>query len=202
MRRKKRAELPRPFFYGHDIHHEIYFNKRRRSFYKRRFGYLYKISIEHADFTRKPRTKFEYEIREINVSMLAMCQQVMELIKKAEEYDKQIYLTYCRFFLLRKGHKYVYQMKFYKPKLDKKKRETFLYFPNGIPKNSKKKCYLIRESFDTSGYRIIDLGTFKQKLYSFIEWDIYLKRNNSQTKLTLKLISQEKQTYWGEIKEI
>jgi hypothetical protein len=184
---------------GKKINKEIYFSKIKRKKWKSTFLESQKKILETEDSSVKPVLKEEYDRRTLATSILSFTVSGLETIKKAVEYDKRIYLTNCKFILYKKGNSLVFKANFLKPLLDKKKKRTsYLHFPQGFPKTFKKKAYMHKDGqkFSLKGYREIDSGTFRQKVLDYKDVSLKYKGKKEMYNFKLTLISDKKQSYW------
>lgn len=184
---------------GKRVNREIYFSKKKRKEWKRTFLKSQKAILENEDFSIKPVLKEEYGRRTLATSILAYTVSGLEVVEKAEEYDKTIYLTNCKFILSKRGKSMVFKATFLKPLLDKKKRTSYLCFPQGFPKTSKKKAFILKDGkeFLLRRYKELDSGAFKQKIlnHGIIGLTFLGKKANYDFKLTL--INEKNQSYWA-----
>jgi len=182
---------------GKKIRKDIFFNKKRREELRKTFLRTQKAILQYSDFSIKPFSEEEYAQRRLETSTLALTVKSLETIKEAEEFDKKTYLTSCKFYLFKKGKSVIIKTIFLKPLLDNNLKTTFVYFPQGLPENVKKKAIVYKEKFEFEGYNLIYSGTFKQKILNFEEWTIKFKSKEVDFKIRLKIINSEKQTYWA-----
>lgn len=184
---------------GKKINRDIYFNKKRRKELKKTFLKTQQTILKESDFSIKPVLKHEYAKRILDTSFLAFTVKGLEIIKKAERFDKTVYLTKCKFTLYRKGKSLVFKATFLKSLLDNKKRTSYFHFPQGLPKNTKKKTFIYKDGkkFGLKGYKLEDSGTIRQKILNFYELTLIYKGNKATYKFKLKLINEEKQSYWA-----
>ena len=188
--------------YGIDIkkgakvfQNDIYFDKRKRKRLKTNFLKIQKSILEGPDFSKKPVLKKEFEEREFKVAMLNLSVKGLGFIKDAEEFDKDIFLTNCKFVLYKKFNTYVFKTTFFKP-LKNENKTSFLVFENGIPGKLKTKGYIEKVNYELTGFDIIDRGTFKQKIKNFKEIELSFKSKEFKYNFLLKLIDREKWSYW------
>lgn len=188
------------FKYGRKIRSDIFFNKKRRVELKSTFLKGQKLILQTSDFLEKPLLEEEYAKRMLETSALAFTVTGLETIKKAEDFDKKTYLTNCKYGLYKKGKSVVFKGTFLKPLIDNKAKTSFLYFPQGLPKNTKKKAFIYKDKkkFELKGYKLEDSGTFKQKVIDFYKLSLDYKGEKTSFKFKLKLINEEKQSYWAE----
>ncbi len=181
---------------GEKMRKDIFFNKKRREELRKTFLRTQKAILQYSDFSIKPFSEQEYAQRRLETSTLALTVKSLEMIKEAEEFDKKTYLTNCKFYLFKKGKAAIIKATFLKPLLDNNLKTTFVYFSQGLPKNVKKKAIIYKEKFEFEGYKLMDSGTFKQKILNFEEWTIKLKSKEIDFKIRLKIINSDKQSYW------
>ncbi len=183
---------------GRKMNRDIYFNKKRRRVFKKSFLETQKEILENEDFSVKPVLKEEYDKRMLTTSMLAFTVSWLETIGKAEKNDKKIYLTDSKFILYRKEMSFVFKATFLKPLLDNKVKTSFLCFPQGFPRKTKKKAFIYKDGrkFSLKGYEEIDSGTFKQKVLDFKDLSLKYKGKKDHYNFKLTLINDEKQSYW------
>lgn len=173
---------------------DVYFNKSKREKLKEDFLRIQKSVLEGPDFSEKPVLKNEFEEREFKTSMLNLSVVGLDFIKNAEEFDKDTLFINCKFELYKKNNSYVFKTTFFKP-LKNENKTSFLVFENGLPEISKKKGYIEKVKYDLTGYRVIDRGTFEQKIKMFKEVELFFKGKEPYNFL-LKLIDKDKWTYW------
>lgn len=178
---------------------EIYFNKKKRKEWKRTFLKTQKSILEDKSLVEKPVLKEEYDKRTLATSMLVFTVTGLKEIEKAENFDKTVYLTNCKFTLFKKGEFLVFKSVFLKPLLDKKTRTSYFCFPQGFPKTTKKKTYIVKDEkeFSLKGYREIDSGTFKQRVFDHKIIGLSYNGKDSSYEFKLTLICEEKQSYWA-----
>jgi len=183
---------------GRKIRKDIFFNKKKRKELRKAFLRGQKAILQNSDFSVKPFSEEEYAERRLEASALAFTVTGLETIKKAEEFDKKTYLTNCKFYLFKKRKSVVFKAVFLKPLLDNKEKTSFLYFPQGLPKNTKKKAFVYKDKkkFELQGYKLEDSGTFKQKIIDFYKLSLDYKGKKTSFKFKLKLINEEKQSSW------
>lgn len=183
---------------GKKMNRDIYFNKKRRIELKRTFLKTQKSILEDKNLSEKPVLKEEYDQRTLATSMLAFTVSGLETIEKAEERDKTIYLTNCKFVLFKKGKSMVFKATFLKPFLNSKLRTSYFSFPQGFSKGMKKKAYIYKDGKEVSlkGYEEIDFGTFKQKILDYKVLGLKYKGKKANYDFKLILINEEKQSYW------
>lgn len=183
---------------GKKINRDIYFSKKRRAELKRTFLKSQKAILENSDFSIKPVLKEEYDQRHLVTSALSFTVKGLETIEKAEEWDKTVYLTNCKFILYKKGKSLVFKAIFLKPLLDNKKRTSYFYFPQGFPENTKKKTFIYKDGkrFSLKGYEKVDFGTFKQKVLDYKVLSLKYKGKKANYDFKLTLINEENQSYW------
>jgi len=183
---------------GRKMNRDIYFNKKRRRVFKKSFLETQKEILENEDFSVKPVLKEEYDKRMLTTSMLAFTVSWLETIEKAEKYDKKVYLTDSKFILYRKEMSVVFKATFLKPLLDNKVKTSFLCFPQGFPRKTKKKTFIYKDGrkFSLKGYEEIDSGTFKQKVLDYKDISLKYKGKKDHYNFKLTLINDEKQSYW------
>ena len=183
---------------GRKIRKDIFFNKKKRKELRKTFLIGQKAILQNSDFSVKPFSEEEYAERRLEASALAFTVTGLETIKKAEEFDKKTYLTNCKFYLFKKRKSVVFKAVFLKPLLDNKEKTSFLYFPQGLPKNTKKKAFVYKDKkkFELQGYKLEDSGTFKQKIIDFYKLSLDYKGKKTSFKFKLKLINEEKQSSW------
>ncbi len=185
---------------GDKITREIFLNKRKRKKHKELFLIAQKYVLKNADFSVKPVLKQEYEERMLHTSILSFSVKGLEMVKNAEQRDKETHLTNCKFVLFKKGKSLVFKSTFLKPLLDNKKRTSYFYFPHGFPKNTKKKAYIYKgiDKFKSKEYRNVDKGIFKQKILDFKTFTIKHKGEKEDYNFKLTILNKEKQSYWAE----
>jgi len=185
---------------GKRINKEIFFNKKKRSEHKKVYLRAQKAILENEYFSIKPILKQEYDQRNLITSALAYTVSGLETVKKADEYDKTIYLTNCKFTLFKKEKLFVFKSTFLKPLLDKKKRTSYFYFPQGFPENEKKKAFIYKDGkrFSLKGYEKVDFGAFKQKVLDYKVLGLRYKGKKEKYDFKLTIINKEKQSYWVE----
>ena len=183
---------------GKKINKDIYFNKKRRRELKKTFLETQKVILEGEDFSVKPVLKEEYDKRMLTTSMLAFTVSGLETIEKAENFDKRVSLVNCKFILYRKEMSFVFKGTFLKPLLDKKKRTSYFCLPQGFPQKTKKKAYIYKDGqkFTLKGYKLVDSGTFKQKVLDYKDLSLKYRGKKENYFFKLTLINEEKQSYW------
>jgi len=182
---------------GRKLRNDIFFNNKRRGELKKTFLKGQGLILETADFSVKPALEQEYAKRQLESSFLALTVTALETVKKAEDFNKDIYLTKRRFYLFKKGKSAVIKTTFLKPLLEKALKTTFVYFPQGLPENTKKKAFVYKERFELEGYKLFDKGTFKQKIPNFNELCLTLKGEKIKARIILKIINRDTLTYWS-----
>ncbi len=192
--------------YGIDIkkgvktfQNDIYFNKRKRKSLKSNFLKIQRNILEGPDFSEKPVLDKEFEERKFKTAMLNLSVVGLDFIKGAEEFDKDTLFTNCKFELYKKLNSYVFKTTFFKP-LKNENKTSFLVFENGLPKNTKKKGYIEKVSYDLTGYRVIDKGSFKQIIKKLKEVELSFKGKELNYNFLLKLIDKDKWSYWVTLK--
>ncbi|OGH07459.1 MAG: hypothetical protein A2171_00315 [Candidatus Levybacteria bacterium RBG_13_35_9] len=178
--------------------HDIYFDKKWREKAKKSFLRIQKEILEKSDFTVKPVLKEEYEQRNLERAALELSVVGLAGIKKAEEFYKKTYLTKCTFTLFKKGKTLVFKNRFYKPLLNVWKISYFL-LPTGIPEKKRKKVFIIRDKFSLTGFKTLEKGSFRQKVYEIDKMYLFFKSSKKRWKFDMKLISSEKNSYWATI---
>lgn len=181
---------------GRKMRNDIFFNKKRRVKLKKNFLEGQKLFLQTSDFSVKPLLKEEYAKRAIVISALAFTVTGLETVKKAEDFEKETYLTNCKFYLFRKAKSAIIKATFLKPLLDNSLKTTFIYFPQGLPKGFKKKAFVYKDKFEFEGYNLLDTGTFKQKMVNFEEYRLNFKGKKIKLKINLKIINLDKHSYW------
>ena len=175
---------------------DIYFNKRKRKSLKTNFLKIQKNILEGPDFSEKPVLSKDFEEREFKTSMLNLSVQGLGIVKDAEEFEKDKKFTNCKFELYKKSNIYVFKTTFFKP-LKNENNTSYLVFENGLPKSLRKKGYIQKNNLvDLKGFKIIDNGSFKQKLINFNELELAFKGSGNKYKFLLKLINKDKWSYW------
>jgi hypothetical protein len=182
---------------GEKMRKDIFFNGKRREELRKTFLRTQKAILQNSDFSIKPFSEQEYAQRRLETSALAFTVTGLETIKKAKDFDRNSHLTSCKFYLFKKGKSVIIKTTFLKPLLDNNLKTTFVYFPQGLPENVKKKAIVYKEKFEFAGYKLMDSGTFKQKIFNFEEWTIKFKSKEVDFKIRLKIINSEKHTYWA-----
>jgi len=184
---------------GEKFSRDVFFNKKRRKELKTILLKSQREILTNSDPSIRPVLKEEYAKRALDTSVLAFTVKGLETIQNAEERDKKVYLTNCKFVLHKKGLSFVFKGTFLKPLLDTKKKESYLYFPNSLPKVSRKKAYIYKDgkSFSLEGYEKIDSGTFRQKILDYKEFTIKYKGKDESYNFKLNLIDDSKQSYWA-----
>jgi len=185
---------------GKKINRDIYFNKKRREELRKIFLKSQKAILENSDPSIRPVLKEEYDQRHLETSFLAYTVKGLEAIKNAEERDKTVYLTDCKFILYKKGKSLAFKTTFFKPLLDNNSRTSYFAFPQGFPETSKKKAFIYKDGkgFSLKGYERVDFGTFKQKILDYKILGLKYKGNKANYDFKLALINDEKQSYWVE----
>ena len=181
---------------GRKMRKDIFFNKKRRKDLKNTFLRTQKVILQHSDFSVKPFSEEEYAQRRLETSALAFTVTGLEAIRNAEDSDKKTYLTNCKFYLLKKRKSIIIKATFLKPLLDNNLKTTFVYFPQGLPRDLKKKAFVCKERFEHEGYKLLDSGTFKQKILNFEEYTLKFKGEKADFNIKLKLINSDRQSYW------
>lgn len=182
---------------GRKLRNDIFFNKKRREELKKTFLKGQKLILETSDLTVKPVLKNEYAKRQLETSVLAFTVTGLETVKKAEDFNKDTYLTKCRFYFLKKGKSAVIKTTFFKPLLDKTLKTTFVYFPQGLPENTKRKAFIYKRWFEFKGHKLFDKGAFRQKILNFNEFSLTLKGEKIKARIILKIINRDSLTYWS-----
>lgn len=182
---------------GRKLRNDIFFSKKRREELKKAFLKGQKLILETSDFSVKPALKNEYAKRQLESSVLAFTVTGLETVKKAEDFNKDTYLTKCRFYFFKKGKSAVIKTTFFKPLLDKTPKTTFVYFPQGLPENTKRKAFVYKRGFEFKGYKLFDKGTFRQKILNFNGFNLILKGEKIKTRIILKIINPESLIYWS-----
>ncbi len=183
---------------GRKIRKDIFFNKKKRKELRKTFLIGQKAILQNSDFSVKPFSEEEYAERRLDAPALAFTVTGLETVKKAEDSDKKTYLTNCKYGLYKKGKSAVFKGTFLKPLIDNKAKTSFLYFPQGLPKNTKKKGFIYKDKkrLELKGYKLEDSGTFKQKIIDFYKLSLDYKGKKTSFKFKLKLVNEEKQSYW------
>jgi len=183
---------------GKKIRRDIYFNKKRREELRKIFLESQKVILINSDPSIRPVLREEYDQRHLVTSVLAFAVTGLETIERAEEYDKKICLTNCRFTLFKKGKSLVFKATFLKPLLDKKRRTSYFYFPQGLPEKIKKKAFIFRDGkrISLKGYKEVDFGTFKQKVLDYKVLSLKYKGRKADYRFKLALIDEKSQSYW------
>ncbi|MDP2637661.1 MAG: hypothetical protein Q8P26_01205 [Candidatus Levybacteria bacterium] len=181
---------------GRKTRKEIFFNKKRREELRKAFLRGQKAILQNSDFSVKPFTEEEYAQRSLEASALAFTVTGLETIKKAEDFDKSSYLVNCKFYLFKKGKSVIIKATFLRPLLDSNLKTTFVYFLQGLPNEIKKKASVHKGNFKLEGCKLLDSGSFKQKILNFEEYTLKFKGKKVNLKIKLKLINEEKQSYW------
>ena len=181
---------------GRKMRKDIFFNKKKRKDLRNTFLRTQKVILQHSDFSVKPFSEEEYAQRRLETSALAFTVTGLEAIRNAEDSDKKTYLTNCKFYLLKKRKSIIIKATFLKPLLDNNLKTTFVYFPQGLPRDLKKKAFVCKERFEHEGYKLLDSGTFKQKILNFEEYTLKFKGEKADFNIKLKLINSDRQSYW------
>jgi hypothetical protein len=180
---------------------DIYFNKKKRKRIKTNLLKIQKNILEGPDFSEKPVLSKEFEEREFKTSMLNLSVQGLGIIKDAEEFEKDKKFTNCKFELYKKSQSYVFKTTFFKP-LKNENNTSYLVFENGLPENSRQKGYIQKNNLvDLKGFESIDNGSFRQKIINFNELELTFKGSKNKYKFLLKLIDEEKWSYWVSLSE-
>lgn len=182
---------------GRKMRKDIFFNEKRREELRKSFLRTQKAILQNSDSSVKPFSEEEYAQRMLETSALAFTVTGLETIKKAEDFDKSSYLVDCKFHLFKKGKSVVIKTTFLKPLLDNNLKTTFVYFPQGLPNGLKKKTFIYKEKFSFDKYRQIDSGNFQQKILNFEEYTLKFRGKKVNLKIKLKLINEDKQSYWA-----
>lgn len=182
---------------GTKMRKDIFFNKKRREELRKTFLRTQKAILQNSDSSIKPFTEEEYAQRRLETSALALTVAGLETIKKAKDFDKNSYLANCKFYLFKKGKSVIIKATFAKPLLDNNSKTTFVYFPQGLPKNVRKKAFVYKDKFEFKEYELMDLGVFKQKILNFEEYTLKFKGEKADFNIKLKLINSGKQSFWA-----
>jgi hypothetical protein len=188
-----------PIANGRKISEDIFFNKKRRKELKVSFLKTQKAILENSDFTIKPVLKEEFDRRILETSVLSFTVKGLEAVKNAEKYDKEVYYRNCKAYLFKKEKSVVLKGTFFKPLLNSDMMISYALFPQGLPENSRKKVIIYRQgnTFDLTGYKEIDSGTFRQNILNFKDLSLIIKGKKNVYKLKLTLVNQDRQSYWA-----
>jgi hypothetical protein len=184
------------------LREDIFLKKEIRKDMKSIFLRTQKNILENSDFLIKPVLKQEFAKRQLETSLLSFTVRGLEIVKKAEEFEKHTTLANCKFELFRKinGSSIIFRGDFFRP-LKFEKVIAFLYFPKGLPKKNNQKIYIYRNRYQFDGYKLIDRGSFRQKILNFKEFSIICKGEFFKKKIILKTIGDSNLEYWARIQE-
>ncbi len=192
-----------PIKAGRKLGKDLFLKKKLRKFMKKMFLKTQRNILENSDFTIKPILKHEFAERQLETSVLAFTVTGLETIKKAEEFEKNTTLENCKFKLFQKigGSSVIIRGDFFKP-LKNENKIVFVYFPKGLPKNGNKKTFIYKDKYEFDGYKLIDEGSFKQKILNFEEFSITCRGKVFNKRIILKTIGDSTLEYWSRISEV
>ena len=180
---------------------DLYFNPKKRESFKKSANESVEVFLKAA--TEPIPLNSSLKDIELRPALDRLTDSLLNLVKAADNVPnklKEFELTNGKFKLFKKGKYLVADSRFNKG-FPKRRKRAYFTFPAGLPRGKRRtKSQIIRGSFNLTGYKLKDEGTFTQKLLSFQKARLVFKGKKKSFKVEITKRGEVVDDYWLTVK--